>query len=72
MENLNERQLEAVKQIDGPLLILAGPGSGKTKTIIERTAYILNQKGVLPENIFLSTFTEKASNELISRISKNG
>ena len=70
MENLNERQLEAVKQIDGPLLILAGPGSGKTKTIIERTAYILNQKGVLPENIFLSTFTEKASNELISRISK--
>ncbi len=40
MENLNERQLEAVKQIDGPLLILAGPGSGKTKTIIERTAYI--------------------------------
>ena len=70
MENLNERQLEAVRQIDGPLLILAGPGSGKTKTIIERTAYILNQEGVLPENIFLSTFTDKASNELISRISK--
>lgn len=70
MENLNERQLEAVKQINGPLLILAGPGSGKTKTIIERTAYILNQKGILPENIFLSTFTEKASTELISRISK--
>ncbi|WP_300361996.1 UvrD-helicase domain-containing protein, partial [Fusobacterium sp.] len=67
MEDLNEKQLEAVKQIDGPVLILAGPGAGKTKTMIERTAYILNQDGVLPENILLSTFTDKASNELISR-----
>lgn len=70
MEDLNEKQLEAVKQIDGPVLILAGPGAGKTKTMIERTAYILNQEGVLPENILLSTFTDKASNELISRISR--
>ena len=70
MEELNEKQLEAVEQINGPVLILAGPGSGKTKTMIERTAHILNQEGVLPENILLSTFTDKASNELISRISK--
>lgn len=70
MENLNERQKEVVNQIDGPVLVIAGPGSGKTKTMIERVAHILNQKEVEPENILLATFTEKASKELISRISK--
>ncbi|WP_410207577.1 ATP-dependent DNA helicase [Fusobacterium sp.] len=68
-ENLNKSQLEAVTTTEGPLLIIAGPGSGKTKTLVERTVYLLVKKKIKPENILLSTFTEKAASELISRIS---
>lgn len=70
IDNLNKSQYEAVTSTEGPVLIIAGPGSGKTKTLVERTVYILSKKNVKPENIFLSTFTEKAASELISRISE--
>ncbi len=65
---LNENQLKAVQTIEGPLLLIAGPGSGKTHTLVERVIYLL-EKGIEPYNILISTFTEKASLELITRIS---
>lgn len=68
-EKLNKAQLEAVTTTEGPVLVIAGPGSGKTKTLVERAVYLLVEKKVKPENILLSTFTEKAASELISRIS---
>ncbi|HDD62725.1 MAG TPA: ATP-dependent helicase [Chloroflexi bacterium] len=65
----NPEQLEAITTTDGPLLIIAGPGSGKTFTLVERVIYLVTEKNVLPENIFLATFTEKAAHELETRIS---
>ena len=70
-ENLNEKQKKAVLHINGPLLIIAGPGSGKTKTLVERVLHLLNDVGAEPKNILLATFTEKASRELITRVSEN-
>lgn len=67
---LNEKQYEAVTTTEGPLLLISGPGSGKTKTLVERTVHLLLTKKVKPENIFLSTFTEKAARELLTRISE--
>jgi DNA helicase-2/ATP-dependent DNA helicase PcrA len=66
LENLNESQLEAVKHIDGPMLILAGAGSGKTKTITTRVAYLISL-GIDPASILTLTFTNKAANEMRSR-----
>ena len=68
--NLNPRQLEAVSHKDGPLFIVAGAGSGKTKTITSRLLELLNQ-GVSPQEIIAITFTNKAANEMRERISKN-
>ena len=65
---LSENQEKAVKNIDGPLLIIAGPGSGKTKTLVERVAYMIENKGIQPEEIMISTFTERAANEIFCRI----
>lgn len=70
-ENLNEKQKKAVFHVNGPLLIIAGPGSGKTRTLVERVLYLLNDVGAEPKNILLATFTEKASRELITRVSEN-
>ena len=70
-ELLNEKQKEAVTYVNGPLLIIAGPGSGKTRTLVERVSYLLNKVGAEPKNILLATFTEKASRELITRVSEN-
>lgn len=69
LKELNEKQREAVKSTDGPLLIIAGPGSGKTKTLVARTLYLISEKNIPPENIMIATFTEKAAKELITRVS---
>ena len=65
----NTQQKKAIRTTEGPLLIIAGPGSGKTFTLVERIYYLIFEKGVLPEHIFVSTFTEKAAAELITRVS---
>ena len=52
----------------GPLLIIAGPGTGKTYTLVKRIVYLIIEKDVLPEEIMIATFTEKAAKELITRI----
>jgi DNA helicase II / ATP-dependent DNA helicase PcrA len=69
LSDLNKQQLEAVTTTEGPVLVIAGPGSGKTKTLVDRIVYLVSEKKINPENIMVSTFTEKASKELISRVS---
>ena len=65
----NPEQQQAIHTTEGPLLIIAGPGSGKTFTLVERIYYLISEKGILPERLFVSTFTEKVAAELITRIS---
>lgn len=66
-EGLNPEQIQAVKHIDGPLLILAGAGSGKTKTLTSRLAYLISEVGIPPNAILCLTFTNKASKEMQER-----
>lgn len=66
--NVNEAQKEAIQTTEGPLLIIAGPGTGKTFTLVKRIVYLITQKDVKPEEIMVATFTEKAAKELVTRI----
>ena len=68
LSELNSPQRDAVESIDGPLLIVAGPGSGKTKVITSRIAYLVKTCGVSPHRIAALTFTNKAAKEMMSRL----
>ncbi len=70
LEDLNPVQQEAVKAIDGPTLILAGAGSGKTRVLTYRVAYLIAEKHIDPSNILTLTFTNKAAGEMSDRIKK--
>lgn len=70
LKKLNKEQLSAVKHEDGPLLVVAGAGTGKTTVLINRLAYLVLEKGIKTDEIFLATFTEKAANEMIERTDK--
>ena len=70
LSTLNDMQKKAVLQTDGPVLILAGAGSGKTTVLVNRIAYIIETKNVRPYNIMAITFTNKAANEMKERVER--
>lgn len=68
LNNLNDKQREAVVSEDKRLLVLAGAGSGKTKTLLQKLIFLIEEKGVSPSNILAITFTKNATNEMIDRL----
>src|SRR6188508_1679120 len=68
VSNLNDKQREAVVSEDKRLLVLSGAGSGKTKTLLQKLIYLIEEKGVSPSSILAITFTKNAANEMIDRL----
>lgn len=70
LKDLNPQQQEPVKETDGPMIILAGAGSGKTRVLTYKVVYLIENKNVDPTNILMVTFTNKAANEMKERVAK--
>ena len=68
LKNLNKEQLDAVTYLDGPLLIVAGAGSGKTRVLTSKIAHIIDKQRAFPNQILAVTFTNKAAKEMQNRI----
>ena len=71
LTQLNKTQQAAVKAVDGPVLVFAGAGSGKTRVLTYKISYLINKKIVKPENILAMTFTNKAAEEMKYRVKSN-